>query len=174
MSVIYPYEDWSKNDYHPNKITNPVRTVVVHHAEAPESDAGSYYEEDVAIARAIEHWHTNGNGWDAVGYNFLIFQSGRVLEGRGFGHKGAHEPLANRESIGVCFVIDGRKTKPTYVALASFRELVDEAIERGYLHPQYKLRGHCDYSETECPGEKLYDLLPYLKERPNGELHGED
>ena len=42
----------------------------------------------------------NTNGWDDIGYNFLVGEDGRVYEGRGWYRQGAHALNFNSNSIG--------------------------------------------------------------------------
>lgn len=44
------------------------------------------------------------NGWDDIGYNFLVGDDGNIYEGRGWGIKGAHSPKYNANSLGICFI----------------------------------------------------------------------
>ena len=54
-----------------------VRRVSVHHTVSPNNDPNPE-----ATLRAILSYHTRSNGWDDVGYNFLVDASGRIYEGR--------------------------------------------------------------------------------------------
>lgn len=59
-----------------------------------------------AIARDYQNLHIDRNGWEDIGYNFLIGEDGHVYEGRGWDKVGAHAPGYNFQSIGVCFMGD--------------------------------------------------------------------
>ncbi len=52
-----------------------------HHAEI-SNPANESLAEAFAYARAIQRFHMDGNGWNDSGHNFLVTQSGVVLQGR--------------------------------------------------------------------------------------------
>src|SRR4029077_13309118 len=59
-----------------------VRLAVVHHTAGAHSDTPA---QAAAIVRGIEVYHVQGNGWNDIGYNFLVDRFGTVYEGRGGG-----------------------------------------------------------------------------------------
>lgn len=104
-----------------------------------------------ALAREVEAVHLN-NGWSGVGYNFLVGQDGRALEGRGWDLVGAHCPGKNRTGFGV-FVAVGGMTAPTAAAQRTVKELYAEANRR--TGRTLTLGVHGDYYATECAGKVL-------------------
>lgn len=105
-----------------------------------------------SIMHRLERIHA-GNGWKAVGYNFVVDQQGNAYEGRGWDYSGAHCPGHNVSGIGVQVAIGGDQT-PSKAALKTVRALYDEACARSGR--ELKKRGHRDGKATACPGEKLY------------------
>ncbi len=55
----------------------PINKLFVHHTVTDGQDP-----DPAATVRAIYAYHVQGNGWDDIGYNFLIDAQGRVYEGR--------------------------------------------------------------------------------------------
>ena len=55
-------------------------------------------------ATEIKKWHVDDNGWDDIGYHYIIKRGGLVEVGRPEGFQGAHAPAANSKSIGVCLI----------------------------------------------------------------------
>ena len=53
-------------------------TAVVHHT----AGASPRPAQSAAIVRGIQAYHVLGNGWDDIGYNFLVDRFGQVFEGR--------------------------------------------------------------------------------------------
>ena len=172
----------------------PITKLFVHHTvtspDGPDPDPA-------ATVRAIYAYHVQGNGWDDIGYNFLIDAQGRVYEGRwardyGPGEKptgedldengvvGAHVLNHNAGSAGVAMLGDFSNGEPTAAARDSLVKLMAWKADRHNIdvmgHDPFttsegaveffpNLAGHRDAGQTECPGDRLYPLLPDIRER---------
>lgn len=55
-------------------------------------------------AHEIRSWHVNDNGWDDIGYHFVIRRNGAIERGRDITLQGAHCPEFNAHSIAICMV----------------------------------------------------------------------
>ncbi|MGA5248781.1 N-acetylmuramoyl-L-alanine amidase [Streptomyces pseudogriseolus] len=86
----------------PSEYNAEVKAVFVHH-----TDGANDYDcaESPAIVRGIYAYHTEVEGWNDIGYNFLVDKCGTVFEGRKGGIDrpvlGAHTYGFNRESAGI-------------------------------------------------------------------------
>ena len=143
--------------------------------------------QSAAIVRGIQRYHVQGNGWNDIGYNFLVDRFGQVFEGRAGGIArnvvGAHAQGFNTGSVGVAVLgtysaagIE-QPAKDALVALLAWRldvAHVDPASSvvwpsggnsRYPAGTPVSLRavsGHRDTGPTSCPGQVLYDTLPEL------------
>lgn len=134
--------------------------VIVHHFYRPDVAADAPVSAERRAMRSVEDYHTEGHHeWDDIGYAFVIFDSGRAYEGRGWGHSGAHTKGMNFESVGIAFAIDGNQADASPAAYAKARELLREGVEHGYLSPAYSVDGHRDYQNKDCPGHKVYPRI---------------
>jgi hypothetical protein len=119
----------------------------------------------------IETKHMVKNGWDDVGYHYMIKPSGEIFEGRHLSLKGSHVEKANTHKIGILImgdfeheVWDLSDDTPTAKQLSAAEALI------GSLNASFrtltKLGGHRDYKkDTECPGGELYKLIPGLRSK---------
>jgi N-acetylmuramoyl-L-alanine amidase len=46
------------------------------------------------------------NGWNDIGYNFVVGEDGNIYEGRGWSNQGAHAANWNSISIGIAIIGD--------------------------------------------------------------------
>jgi len=89
----------------PSEYNADVKSVFVHHTAGADYDCS----ESPAIVRGIYAYHTdpapNGQGWNDLGYHFLVDKCGQIFEGRKGGIDkpvlGAHTYGFNRESTGI-------------------------------------------------------------------------
>ena len=155
-----------------------VKFIIVHHEAG--SNAPSNF---VNVVRNIYVFHTQTNGWNDVGYNFLIAQDGTVFEGRdgqnrldGDNVQGAHFCGFNAGTMGICLLGNYMTVQPTTPALESLTKLIawkmkkENLVEPGSrsLHaPSGKnlslLSAHRDGCATDCPGDNLYARLDQLR-----------
>ncbi|WP_030212306.1 peptidoglycan-binding protein [Streptomyces sp. NRRL WC-3626] len=109
--------------------------------------AGNKYQ----TVRAIQNYHMDSNGWDDIGYNFLVDWQGRIYEGRGWTNLGAHVAGYNTSHIGVCFIgVDGDATTEAKNAIRSLYHAANERTGRT-LNATY----HSALAPTQCPGAEL-------------------
>jgi hypothetical protein len=116
---------------------------VVHHSGAPSSQS----------AREIQHWCMAGRGFADIDYNFLVDQSGKIYEGRGWDVIGAHTVGYNLTGAGVCIIGNDQASD---AAKRSVRWLYDAYVRRCGHH--LELRGHRQLATTgtTCPGAHVF------------------
>lgn len=160
---------------------------VVHHTAGSNSYTAA---QSPAIVRAIQLYHVKGNGWNDIGYNFLVDKYGQIFEGRIGGIErnvvGAHAEGFNTGSTGVA-LLGNYNSAP--VGLAARRALVSLLAWRLDIahvdpvslvnwssggNPKYPLgthlriraiSGHRDTGFTSCPGTRLYAQLPSIAQQ---------
>ena len=133
------------------------RHIVIHHSA---TTAGG--------ARRFDKYHREENGWDELGYHFVIGNGtdtpdGLVEVGPRW-HKqkhGAHcktpNNYFNEHGIGICLVGDFTKTKPTPRQLASLTALIRFLNVQCGIAPDRLTTHHAIKSSTQCPG-RHFDL----------------
>jgi len=130
------------------------RTEFFNHYIGPGSP-GFANKTHSACLRQIKSWqkYHQSKGWKDIGYNALICQHGKCIEGRGLGYSGSHCPGFNTSGFGVQFMVAGTE-KPTDVAYARMRKLYDALVkEKGGALAK---KGHRDGTATSCPGDIVY------------------
>ncbi|MFY0675117.1 MAG: N-acetylmuramoyl-L-alanine amidase [Bacteroidia bacterium] len=171
----------------PNPSTTQVSHLVVHHS------ATSNNVTDYTLAvRNIYLYHKNNNGWDDVGYNYLIAPDGTLYAGRdGQGKeddniRGAHFCAKNSYTMGVCLIGNYSETEPSDSMLKTLEELLAwkakkeeiQPLEQDF-HPKgsssgFELATICghrdgykagvfDGCQTECPGSLFYKKLDTVR-----------
>ncbi|HEX2191664.1 MAG TPA: RICIN domain-containing protein [Acidimicrobiales bacterium] len=156
-----------------------MRLALVHHTVNSNTYSAS---ESAALVRGIYHFHTHTNGWCDIGYNFLVDRFGTVFEGRAGGIQaavvGAHAAGFNSGSTGVALLgtfVNDPVPASGYNAL---RSLLAWKLGVHGVDPRATISfngrnlatvsGHRDVNATECPGGRMYDLLPQLRNELGG------
>ena len=104
-------------------------------------------------AKDIDLWH-RAQGWDCIGYHYVVRLDGTVEEGRPVERIGAHCKGHNAYSIGVCYVggvaADGKTPKDTRTA-AQKAALISLIRRLKSNYPGAKVYGHRDFARKACP-----------------------
>ncbi len=120
-------EVWGANEAirrAPPSYAPSVQFALVHHTAGTNSYSAS---QSAAIVRGIEIYHVKGNGWNDIGYNFLVDKYGQVFEGRYGGVDrpviGAHAEGFNTGSVGVAVLGSYGSSAPPKVARAALAKI---------------------------------------------------
>jgi flagellar hook assembly protein FlgD len=162
-----------------------VRFAVVHHTAGTNSYTAS---QSAAVVRGIQRYHVLANGWNDIGYNFLVDKYGQVFEGRGGGIGknvvGAHAEGFNTGSTGVSVLGTYSSSKISSAGRAALVKLLAWRLDVAHVdatsslkwtsggNPEYPagtvvslraIAGHRDTGPTSCPGAALYGQLPGIR-----------
>jgi hypothetical protein len=185
---------WAGDDCAPRTAATygEVRAAYVHHtvnindysrAEAPQ------------VVLGICRYHRNTNGWNDVGYNFLVDRFGTLYEGRaggvGAAVVGAQAEGFNSYSTGIANIGTFSDVPQSDAAIDAMARLIRWKLPlHGYpttgtavmksagggtnRYPAgasvrvQRVLGHRDTNATECPGATLYGQLADLRARVGG------
>ena len=154
---------------------------VVHHTVS----SNSYAPQDAAaLIRGIYVYHVRSNGWNDIGYNFLVDRYGQVLEGRGGGVSnavvGAHTAGFNTATAGIALLGRHDSETPTTEAQTALTGLLAWRLDQAHVDPtgnmtlrsagssshaagqsvtRRAVAGHRDLFATACPGALAYGLI---------------
>jgi hypothetical protein len=186
---IVPRADWGASQCPPRQAPDygEVKAAYVHHTVS----ANDYSPEEApGIVLAICRYHRNSNGWNDIGYNFLVDRYGVVYEGRAGGIDqavvGAQAQGFNSQTTGIANIGDHTSVEQTPEALAAMARLIRwklplhgaptsgrvTLVSAGGSTNRYpagarvtveRVLGHRDTNQTACPGEALYAQLADLR-----------
>jgi hypothetical protein len=166
-----------------------IQAAFVHHTVSLN---GYSRAQSAAMVLGICLFHRDGNGWNDMGYNFLVDRYGQVFEGRAGGIDqpvvGAQAGGFNIPSTGVSMIGDFSSHVPPKAAMASLAKLLawklsihgvpatgrttvtseggpSTAYRAGTQVTLNRISGHRDADLTACPGAALYRQLPALRRR---------
>lgn len=131
----------------------PLSMVFVHHSAMPSC---STREECVTQMKAIQDLHMDDNGWDDIGYTYLVGGDGGVYEGRGWDVIPAQCKGHNAESYGICIMGDYSHVLPPSAAMQAVKDMIDCGVQQGKVTTGHEVFGHRDGRCTSCPGDALY------------------
>ena len=193
MPDIIPRSGWGGDKLPPKvkPIYGEVQVGFVHHTVT----ANTYGPGDSAgIVLGIARYHRDQNGWNDIGYNFLVDRYGQIFEGRAGGMElavvGAQAQGYNSHSTGVSCLGDYTSTRLSAKGVEALCKLlawklaihgvpplgqttvVSEGGEsnryrEGTKVRLYRISGHMDGDATSCPGAGLYDQLGPIRRRTN-------
>jgi len=122
-------------------------TIVIHHSASKTNTPIS----------EIDRWHkqrdfTKSSLGFFVGYHYVILADGKLIQTRRDNELGCHT-IPNDGKIGICVVGNFMTEKPTPPQLDTLGVLCSR-LKKDYNINEVK--GHRDFSNTDCPGDNLY------------------
>ena len=147
-------------------LTHPVPYVVILHTA---TESCKTLAACVFIVRHAQTFHIESNGWNDIGYSFLVGGDGSVYKGRGWDIESAFAYGYNRRAIDIGFIGTFTSEVPTPKQLQAGQQLIDEGLKQGKISTEYKLLAHRQVSSTESPGLAFFTLLktwPHWAEQP--------
>jgi hypothetical protein len=187
---IQPRSAWGAQDCVPRAPADygDVQVAFVHHTVS----ANDYTAAEVpSIILSICRYHRNSNGWNDIGYNFLVDKFGTIWEGRAGGIDqavvGAQAQGYNSHSTGIADIGTHQDVPASSAELNAFASLIRWKLplhgaptqgtvtltSGGGSLNRYtsgtpvtldRISGHRDGDQTECPGDALYAQLPTLRD----------
>lgn len=129
--------------------------IVVHHSATRTGGAA-----------AFDKYHREQNGWDELGYHFVIGNGTNTPDGQvEVGSRwrtqkhGAHcktpDNYFNEHGIGICLVGDFTRTSPTPKQYASLMRLVRFLSARCRIDPSHITTHGALTHKTQCPGRRF-------------------
>ena len=187
--AIVSREDWGGAACPPRAEPSfgEVKFAFIHHTVSA-NDYGP--EESAAMVLGICRYHRNSNGWNDVGYNFLVDRYGTIFEGRAGGIAeavvGAQAQGYNSQSTGISSIGTFSTAGQTEAGLRAIAHLLGWKLgvhgipARGRVsvvsgggstnrypsgsRPSFeRISGHRDANGTACPGNGLYGQLERLR-----------
>lgn len=144
-----------------------VTSITFHHTGASVIPDMNHQQEIEFLKRTNRDYWTNrktgkvnefGLTGYAIGYNWAVFESGRIYELRGFKYRcAANGTTAFNEPSTAILVITGFTEVPTEAQVQSVRNLCFD-LNTVYGR-QLEHKGHRDWKPTECPGNIQYKLV---------------
>jgi hypothetical protein len=187
--AIIPRSAWGANELIRRgkpRYADRLGFAVVHHTAGSNSYTR---EQSAAIVRAIQVYHVKGNGWNDIGYNFLVDKYGQVFEGRAGGVDrnviGAHAQGFNTGATGVSVLGNYQRAKLPVGAETSLARLLAWRLDVAHVDPRATfdwfssgnprfpsgvpvpmraIVGHRDVGFTECPGTGIFSRFGPLVE----------
>jgi hypothetical protein len=149
------------------------------------------------MVRSICLFHKYGNGWNDIGYNFVVDRYGQIFEARA---GGIDEPIVGAQAGGYNVYSTGVAVLGSFAGAAPSRAAFDalgrllawklalhgiavpgkvtvEVTSTGAPYSRYRagsrvrldrISGHRDADTTACPGSVLYGRLPRLRQVVKG------
>ena len=188
---IIPRAQWGGDSVPPRSPPQygQVQLAFVHHTV----NANDYTaDQSASMILAIAKYHRDTNGWNDIGYNFVVDQYGQVFEARAGGVEqavvGAQAQGYNTQSTGIAVLGTFSSVPFPEAAMAALSQLIGWKLSlhrvpcegtvpitsgggdlnrypSGYQVTLNRISGHRDGDSTSCPGDAGYAQLPELRSR---------
>jgi hypothetical protein len=183
-----PSSQWRQGlpDPKPGRVTSEVKHCIIHHSAGNTSDTNY-----ANIIRNIYLLHTESNGWDDIGYNYVVAGNGQIYDGRdpqGAGDEdniqGAHFCAKNSGTMGICLLGNYEIDTPSISLIQSLEKLLTWKLYKENLsakdssiHPQNgskylaTIGQHKDGCPTLCPGKNTTTRINDIRSNVKDELY---
>lgn len=122
-----------------------INKIIVHCTATPEN-------RDIKVDE-LRRWHVEDNGWNDIGYHWVIELDGSLKEGRKEYFRGAHTAGYNKDSIGVVYVggCDKNMNPKDTRTKAQKKGLISVLNVLKNKYPKAEIIGHRDVANKACP-----------------------
>jgi len=179
---IFTRAEWGARPPRTGYTTTLAGHVGIHHTATVEDFEATTWDECAARVRAIQTYHIDTQGWNDIGYAYVVCRHGDVFQAReddddATDVQGAHDGF-NRGSTGISafgYFNPPVNHQPTPAQLSSIvlltswiasRREIDpfgRSLYPAFGSPVDNVYGHRDVGATACPGDGLYTLLEAIR-----------
>jgi hypothetical protein len=187
---IRPRSEWGAGQCPTRGVTyGKVRAAVVHHTVTANEYSRA---QSPAAILAVCRFHRNTNGWNDIGYNFVVDRFGQIWEGRAGGVDeavyGSQAQGYNGQTTGIANLGTFTSVPQSDAAIGAMARLIRWKLANhgvptygtttmtslggpsarypyGHSRQFRRIIGHRDTGRTACPGEQLYYQLSDLRKR---------
>tara|TARA_B100001939_G_scaffold91862_1_gene78743 strand:+ start:805 stop:1236 length:432 start_codon:yes stop_codon:yes gene_type:complete len=134
---------------------NKTDMIVIHCSATPA-------DMDIGVEK-IKHWHVVDNGWDDIGYHYVIKRDGTLETGREEHRTGSHARQVNGTSIGICLIggSDSNGEWENNFNEEQFETLKDIVTKLKDKYSINKVIGHYEVDDVKkCPS---FDVKEWLE-----------
>lgn len=170
----------------PGRNKTPTEHCIVHH-----SADGNGNSDYTSLVRAYYTHHTVTNGWDDIGYNYLIANDGTLYAGRDpelstidqDNVQGAHFCGKNQKTMGVCIIGEYTSIEPSFAAINTLTTLLTWKLDKeqfivtdSFAHPTAidpllsVIDGHKSGCNTTCPGGNIWEKMASIRQEVHNKL----
>ncbi|KAK3609002.1 hypothetical protein CHS0354_003901 [Potamilus streckersoni] len=157
-AVMVPRAGWgARATRNVSYMYEPVSIVFIHHTAMDRCYSSNKCIKEI---KNVQDLHMDINGWDDIGYSFLVGEDGRAYEARGWDRVGAHTLGWNDISISISVMGNFNDVFPRDSALRAINSVIECGLRTGKIMPDYRLYGHRDARPIfDSPGHMLYSLV---------------
>ena len=189
---IYTRGEWgARSPRRAWSYATPVTHLAIHHTASTADGNADTWSECAAAVRGVQNFHMNVNGWNDIGYNYLVCPTGAIFQGRednnhGSDVVGSHDSYNSRSvgANGLGYYHPPYNQTPPSAMLDGFADLFAWIADRRGIDPSgssyYAARGitvsnvygHRQVYATACPGDGLQAQRAEIVRRTEARMSG--
>lgn len=155
---VYSRKEWGARPAreNPGRVADPVAMVFIHTSvtsQLPKTATVAQEKQAMLILQGIAF----GRGFSDISYSFVIFPSGRIYEGRGWGVTQAATLGFNDISYSFCTGGNTDANQETRQQRESIIGLINAGQKHGRIDKWVNVRGHREVAAKSCPGRLFTD-----------------